>query len=91
MIHFSQVYDPSTGEWHFIEALVAGGGESLENPCDKWFCNPASMAGGTQVFATRCSFVNGRLVFKRIFFPDGSKQELFTQWRGTWITPRSQE
>jgi len=48
-----EVYDASTGQWHFIEALVAGTGESLENPCDKWFCNPASMATGTQVFATR--------------------------------------
>jgi len=48
-----EVFDASTGQWHFIEALVAGGGESLENPCDKWFCNPASMAAGTQVFATR--------------------------------------
>ena len=53
LIIFLQVFDFSTGEWHFIEALVAGAGETLENPCDKWFCNPASMAGGTQVFATR--------------------------------------
>ena len=30
-----------------------GSGETLGNPCDKWFCTPAKMQGGTQVFATR--------------------------------------
>jgi len=39
--------------WRFIEAAPAGSGESLSNPCDKWFCNPNNFANGTQVFATR--------------------------------------
>jgi hypothetical protein len=47
--------DGSGGDWFFIEAAPAGGGESLENPCDKWFCNPNNFANGTQVFATRWS------------------------------------
>ena len=25
--------------WAFIEGAPAGGGETLTNPCDKWFCN----------------------------------------------------
>ena len=41
------------GEWHFIEAAPAGGGESLSNPCDKWFCSPAKMANGTKFYAAR--------------------------------------
>jgi len=47
-----EVWTPSSG-WQFIEALPAGGGETLSNPCDKWFCNPANFANGTQVFAAR--------------------------------------
>ena len=39
--------------WQFIEALPAGAGESLNNPCDKWFCNPTNFANNTQVFAAR--------------------------------------
>ncbi len=43
------------GGWHFIEGSPAGAGESLTNPCDKWFCNPAHMqwadGKGTEVFA----------------------------------------
>ena len=42
----------SDGNWHFIEAAPAGGGETLENPCDKWFCSPSKM-NGTQVYATK--------------------------------------
>jgi hypothetical protein len=38
--------------WAFIEAAPAGGGESLTNPCDKWFCNPSHFNGSTEVFAT---------------------------------------
>ena len=30
-----------------------GGGETLRDPCDKWFCTPAKMRGGTEVFAAR--------------------------------------
>jgi len=42
------------GEWQFIEGQPAGGGETLSNPCDKWFCNAAHFGStGTQVFAAR--------------------------------------
>lgn len=49
-----EVWDPATG-WQFIEATPASAGETLFNPCDKWFCNPSSFANGTQVFATQFS------------------------------------
>jgi len=41
--------------WSFIEAMPAGGGETLDNPCDKWFCSAAKLGpdSGTQVFAAR--------------------------------------
>lgn len=38
-------------EWSFIEGAPAGGGESLGNPCDKWFCNPQHFDGKTKAFA----------------------------------------
>lgn len=41
------------GVWSFIEAAPAGGGETLANPCDKWFCNPSNFANGTEVYAVR--------------------------------------
>jgi hypothetical protein len=41
------------GEWQFLEAAPAGGGETLANPCDKWFCSPAKMANGTTFFSAR--------------------------------------
>eukprot|EP01043_Picozoa_sp_COSAG02_P027168 COSAG02_NODE_1589_length_11792_cov_203.500898_3_plen_311_part_00 len=38
--------------WAFIEALPAGGGETLTNPCDKWFCSKTKGYGnGTRVYA----------------------------------------
>ena len=40
------------GEWRFIEAEPAGPGETLDNPCDKWFCSADKM-DGTMVYATR--------------------------------------
>lgn len=43
--------------WQFIEGRPAGPGESLSNPCDKWFCHPDHFSGngtGTRVFATTC-------------------------------------
>ena len=58
-----EVYDHRTNQWSFIEAQPAGGGESLADPCDKWFCNPAKMEGGTQVFATRWEFDEERTVY----------------------------
>jgi len=42
----------SEGGWQFIEGKPAGAGESLDNPCDKWFCSAAKM-NGTHVFAGR--------------------------------------
>jgi hypothetical protein len=47
-----EIWSPGVG-WQFIEAAPAGGGETLTNPCDKWFCNPSNFANGTQVFAAR--------------------------------------
>jgi hypothetical protein len=46
-----EVWDVSTG-WQFIEAAPAATGETLDNPCDKWFCTPSNMAG-TKFFAAR--------------------------------------
>jgi hypothetical protein len=38
--------------WRFIEGIPAGGGETFDNPCDKWFCDAQHFNGsGTQVFA----------------------------------------
>ena len=51
-----EVYDHQTKDWYFIEAAPAGGGESLTNPCDKWFCSPGRMENGTQVYSTRWEF-----------------------------------
>jgi hypothetical protein len=54
-----EVYLAGTGEnesqggWAFIEAAPAGGGETLDNPCDKWFCNPSNFENGTEVYAVR--------------------------------------
>lgn len=36
--------------WAFIESNPAGPGETLTNPCDKWFCNPAHFDNNTQAF-----------------------------------------
>jgi hypothetical protein len=42
------------GGWAFIEGSPAGAGESLTNPCDKWFCNAGHFGlTGTRVFAAR--------------------------------------
>jgi len=41
------------GGWSFIEGQPAGPGESFENPCDKWFCNPQHFDGHTRSFAAR--------------------------------------
>ena len=48
-----EVWTGETDGWQFIEAAPAGGGETLTNPCDKWFCNPSKFANGTQVFSAR--------------------------------------
>jgi hypothetical protein len=52
----------SSGDWSFIEAAPAGGGETLSNPCDKWFCSP-SKANGTQFFSTRWEFDSAGTVY----------------------------
>ena len=46
--------DNDNDRWYFIEGLPAGNGETLFNPCDKWFCNPTAFAnpnGTTSVYA----------------------------------------
>lgn len=40
-------------DWSFVEAQPAGPGESLDNPCDKWFCNPLHFDSKTETFAAR--------------------------------------
>ena len=35
-----------------MEGLPAGPEETLEHPCDKWFCNPTNMKD-THVYAAR--------------------------------------
>eukprot|EP00602_Paraphysomonas_sp_CaronLab_P005868 CAMPEP_0185038400 /NCGR_PEP_ID=MMETSP1103-20130426/33971_1 /TAXON_ID=36769 /ORGANISM="Paraphysomonas bandaiensis, Strain Caron Lab Isolate" /LENGTH=272 /DNA_ID=CAMNT_0027576803 /DNA_START=135 /DNA_END=953 /DNA_ORIENTATION=- len=47
-----EVWDAQHG-WRFIEASPASPGETLSNPCDKWFCNPSNFANGTEVFSAR--------------------------------------
>lgn len=46
-----EVYTGPEDGWSFIEGAPAGGGETLSNPCDKWFCNPARTVN-TSFFAT---------------------------------------
>ncbi|GMH75977.1 hypothetical protein TrLO_g7211 [Triparma laevis f. longispina] len=42
-----------------MEVVPAGGGETQRNPCDKWFCSPAKMANGKQIFSSRFDASNG--------------------------------
>ena len=43
---------PAGDGWGFMEGRPAGGGETLGNPCDKWFCSKTKGYGtGTRVFA----------------------------------------
>ena len=57
---------------------ILGSGETLNNPCDKWFCSAEKMAGGTQVksfllydslYFLLCSYL---LVFE---YPEGSPKK----------------
>jgi hypothetical protein len=45
--------------WGFVEGRPAGGGETLTNPCDKWFCDKAKFGTTglhqTKAFATKFS------------------------------------
>ena len=47
-----EVYLPDRENWAFLEAAPAGGGETLSDPCDKWFCSPTK-SNGTSFFSTR--------------------------------------
>jgi len=58
-----EVYNYETEAWHFIEAAPAGGGETLENPCDKWFCTKERMDNGTQMFSSRWQFDSSNTVY----------------------------
>lgn len=48
-----EVWNSDLEAWQFLEAAPAGGGETLDNPCDKWFCNPSHMANGTKFYSAR--------------------------------------
>ena len=43
------------GAWRFWEGRPVGGGETLANPCDKWFCSAAKFPvnGSTKAYAAR--------------------------------------
>jgi hypothetical protein len=53
-----EVWSKESG-WQFIEALPAGGSDTLSNPCDKWFCNPTQFNNGTEVFRARFERIPG--------------------------------
>lgn len=60
------------GNWSFIEAHPAGGGETLDDPCDKWFCNAAHFPSGknaTTVFAARFDRVHNDSVYPMAWDP----------------------
>ena len=47
-----EVWTGAKDGWRFVEGWPAGPGETLDNPCDKWFCNPAHFNNsGTRVYA----------------------------------------
>lgn len=48
-----EVFIEETRSWEFIEATPASSGETLANPCDKWFCDPSHFFNGTKVYAAR--------------------------------------
>jgi len=53
--------DEHTASWSPIEGKPAGGGETLDDPCSLWFCNPAHFPSAsdsnttTPVYAARFS------------------------------------
>eukprot|EP00451_Oxyrrhis_marina_P022280 CAMPEP_0204354560 /NCGR_PEP_ID=MMETSP0469-20131031/33496_1 /ASSEMBLY_ACC=CAM_ASM_000384 /TAXON_ID=2969 /ORGANISM="Oxyrrhis marina" /LENGTH=329 /DNA_ID=CAMNT_0051341673 /DNA_START=52 /DNA_END=1041 /DNA_ORIENTATION=- len=57
--------------WTFLEGAPAGGGETLTNPCDKWFCTNARMAAGsgTQVFSTMFSRTTNDTYYRMSWSP----------------------
>lgn len=50
-----EVYRGPDVGWSFIEPRPAGSGETLDDPCDKWFCNPSHFPSpnDTPVYAAR--------------------------------------
>ena len=61
------------GKWSFIEAHPAGGGETLDDPCDKWFCNkahfPSDTANVTRVYASRFDRRNNDSIYPMAWDP----------------------
>ena len=54
--------------WSFIEGAPAGGGETFENPCDKWFCN-AAKAEDTKYYAARFARDAGTQIYPMAWDP----------------------
>merc|ERR1712072_1650135 len=53
---FESENESSGYQWGIIEGKPAGAGEALDNPCDKWFCNPSHFGEDKKrspVFAAR--------------------------------------
>lgn len=50
-------------DWTFIESRPAGPGETLTDPCDKWFCNPAHFDGKTQAFAPQFDATTNKTIY----------------------------
>ena len=57
--------------WRFWEGRPAGGGETLTNPCDKWFCKAARfpLNGSTKVYAARFDHHSNQTVYPLAWDP----------------------
>ena len=57
--------------WRFWEGRPAGGGETLTNPCDKWFCKAARFPvnGSTKVYAARFDRHSNQTVYPLAWDP----------------------
>ena len=57
--------------WRFWEGRPAGGGETLANPCDKWFCKAARFPvnGSTKVYAARFDRHSNQTVYPLAWDP----------------------
>ena len=66
-----EIYAPETGRWSFIEAKPAGGGETLADPCDKWFCDPKHFPAddATKVFASRFNRFTNASIYEMAWDP----------------------
>ena len=68
----------------FAKLWFSGSGETLADPCDKWFCSPDKMKGGTQVKISTEGIFLWFYFFFRFLPADGvSPVRLSTQWPGT--------